>query len=52
MKTSLGAKTLLYPAPVMVVGTYNEHGQANVMTAAWGGIACSRPPCISISLRL
>jgi flavin reductase (DIM6/NTAB) family NADH-FMN oxidoreductase RutF len=51
MKTSLGAKTLLYPAPVMVVGTYNEHGQANIMTAAWGGIACSRPPCISISLR-
>jgi len=37
MKTSLGAKTLLYPAPVMVVGTYNENGQANVMTAAWGG---------------
>ncbi len=51
MKTSLGAKTLLYPAPVMVVGTYNENGQANVMTAAWGGIACSQPPCISISLR-
>lgn len=51
MKTSLGAKTLLYPAPVMVVGSYNENGQANVMTAAWGGIACSRPPCISISLR-
>lgn len=51
MKTSLGAKTLLYPAPVLIVGTYNERGQANVMTAAWGGIACSRPPCISISLR-
>ncbi len=51
MKTSLGAKTLLYPAPVLVVGTYDEHGRANVMTAAWGGVACSRPPCVSVSLR-
>jgi flavin reductase (DIM6/NTAB) family NADH-FMN oxidoreductase RutF len=51
VKTSLGAKTLLYPTPVMVVGTYDEHGHANVMTAAWGGVACSRPPCVSVSLR-
>jgi len=51
MKTSLGAKTLLYPAPVLVVGTYDESGCANMMTAAWGGVACSRPPCVSVSLR-
>jgi flavin reductase (DIM6/NTAB) family NADH-FMN oxidoreductase RutF len=51
MKKSLGAKTILYPTPVLVVGTYDAHGQANAMTAAWGGIACSKPPCVSISLR-
>ena len=51
MKTSLGAKTLLYPTPVMVVGTYDAEGRANVMTAAWGGVACSRPPCVCVSLR-
>jgi flavin reductase (DIM6/NTAB) family NADH-FMN oxidoreductase RutF len=51
MKKSLGAKTILYPTPVMVVGTYDNLGKPNAMTAAWGGISCSIPPCISISLR-
>ncbi|MHB9003642.1 MAG: flavin reductase family protein [Coriobacteriia bacterium] len=51
MKTSLGAKTLLYPTPVLVVGTYDPQGNPNVMTAAWGGIACSSPPCLAVSLR-
>jgi flavin reductase (DIM6/NTAB) family NADH-FMN oxidoreductase RutF len=51
MKKSLGAKTILYPAPVLVVGTYDADGRATAMTAAWGGIACSKPPCVSVSLR-
>ena len=51
MKKSLGAKTILYPTPVLVVGTYDNNGRPNVMTAAWGGICCSVPPCIAVSLR-
>lgn len=51
MKQSLGAKTLVYPTPVFVVGTYNNQGQPNAMTAAWAGICCSRPPCVAVSLR-
>jgi len=51
MFKSLGAKTLIYPAPVLVVGTYNKAGKPNVMTASWGGICCSQPPCVAISLR-
>jgi flavin reductase (DIM6/NTAB) family NADH-FMN oxidoreductase RutF len=51
MKKSLGAKTLLYPTPVLVVGTYDADGRATAMTAAWGGIACSKPPCVTVSLR-
>ena len=51
MKQSLGAKTLIYPTPVLVVGSYHAAGRPNVMTAAWGGIACSKPPCVSVSLR-
>jgi flavin reductase (DIM6/NTAB) family NADH-FMN oxidoreductase RutF len=47
----LGAKTLLYPTPVLVVGSYDKEGRANVMTASWGGICCSSPPCIAVSLR-
>ncbi|MEN6449797.1 MAG: flavin reductase family protein [Thermoguttaceae bacterium] len=51
MKKSLGAKTILYPTPVLVVGTYDDAGKPNVMTAAWGGICCSVPPCLAVSLR-
>ena len=51
MNKSLGAKTLIYPAPVMVVCTYDKAGKPNVMTASWGGICCSQPPCVSVSLR-
>jgi flavin reductase (DIM6/NTAB) family NADH-FMN oxidoreductase RutF len=51
MKKSLGAKTLLYPTPVFVVGTYDKAGKPNVMTAAWAGICCSSPPCVAVSLR-
>ncbi|MGO9201693.1 MAG: flavin reductase family protein [Limisphaerales bacterium] len=51
MKKSLGAKTLLYPAPVLVVGTYDKADKANMMTASWGGICCSQPPCVAVALR-
>ena len=51
MKKSLGAKTIVPATPVWVVGTYDREGKPNVMTAAWGGVCCSRPPCIYVSLR-
>jgi flavin reductase (DIM6/NTAB) family NADH-FMN oxidoreductase RutF len=51
MKKSMGALPIIYPSPVFVVGTYDSEGKPNVMTAAWGGICCSAPPCVSISLR-
>lgn len=51
MKQSLGAKTLLFPTPVLMVGTYDQAGKPNLMSAAWGGICCSQPPCVAISLR-
>lgn len=51
MKRSLGAKTLAMPSPVWVIGTYDAAGTPNLMTVAWGGICCSKPPAVSISLR-
>lgn len=38
MRKNFGAKPLLYPQPVMIIGTYDENGKANAMNAAWGGI--------------
>lgn len=50
MKKSLGAQTLVYPTPTWLVGSYDQEGRPNAMTAAWGGICCSEPPCIAVSL--
>ncbi|MBI5576193.1 MAG: flavin reductase family protein [Deltaproteobacteria bacterium] len=51
MKKSFGPKTLVFPTPVWIVGTYDKEGKPNAMAAAWGGICCSRPPCVGVSLR-
>jgi flavin reductase (DIM6/NTAB) family NADH-FMN oxidoreductase RutF len=51
MKKSLGPKTLIYPTPVMLVGSYNPDGSTNIMTAAWGGVASSKPASIAVSIR-
>ena len=51
MKRSLGPRALLYPAPVVVVGSYDADDKPNAMTAAWAGVVCSQPPCVSVSIR-
>ena len=51
MKKSFGAKTLVFPTPVWCVGSYDSNGKPNVMAVAWGGVCCSNPPCVTISLR-
>ncbi len=33
------------------MGTYDDQGKANIMTAAWAGICNSEPPCVQVSLR-
>lgn len=51
MKKSIGAQTILYPTPVLIVGVYDKKNQPNLMTVAWGGICNSQPPSVAISLR-
>jgi len=51
MKKSLGAETYAVPTPVWLVGTYDKDGKPNIATIAWGGICCSDPPAVTISLR-
>lgn len=38
MRKNFGAKTWLYPMPVLIIGTYDENGTPDAMNAAWGGI--------------
>ncbi|MDD3374736.1 MAG: flavin reductase family protein [Candidatus Omnitrophica bacterium] len=51
MKKSIGPNTIVFPTPVLIVGTYDKGGKPNAMTVAWGGLCCSIPPCVAISLR-
>ena len=39
MRKNFGAKTMCYPMPVFIIGTYGEDGTPNAMNAAWGGIS-------------
>jgi flavin reductase (DIM6/NTAB) family NADH-FMN oxidoreductase RutF len=38
MRKDFGAKSWLYPMPVLIVAAYDEHGVPNAMNAAWGGM--------------
>jgi flavin reductase (DIM6/NTAB) family NADH-FMN oxidoreductase RutF len=51
MKVFLPPQPILLPSPVLIVGTYDSNDRPNMMNAAWGGIVCTKPPCIGISLR-
>lgn len=39
MRKNFGAKPMLYPQPVFIIGTYDENGAPDAMNAAWGGIS-------------
>lgn len=36
MRKNLGKKLTFLPLPVLIIGTYDEKGNANLMNAAWG----------------
>ncbi|MBJ6750355.1 flavin reductase family protein [Geomonas anaerohicana] len=51
MKKSVGKGPHAMPTPVWLVGTYDITGKANLATVAWGGVCCSDPASVTISLR-
>lgn len=48
MRKNFGAKPILYPQPVLMIGTYNEDGTPDLMAAAWGGITGETEVTISV----
>ena len=38
-RIDLGAKPLIFPMPVLIIGTYDKDGVPNAMNAAWGMIS-------------
>ena len=50
MKKAMGPRTLLFPMPAVLVGA-QVNGKPNFMTAAWCGIAASKPAAVSVAVR-
>ena len=48
-RIDFGAKPLLFPMPVLIIGTYDENGVPNAMNAAWGMISDFKEISISLS---
>lgn len=48
-RVNFGAKPVLYPMPVLIIGTYDENGVPNAMNAAWGAITDYQEISISLS---
>ncbi len=42
---------LFGPVPAVLVTTVDREGRTNVFTVGWTGVACSRPPMVTIAVR-
>lgn len=49
MRKNFGAKPILYPQPVFIIGSYDENGTPDAMNAAWGGISESNEISMCLS---
>ncbi len=49
MRTSFGPKEILFPMPVLIIGTYDENGNPDAMNAAWGSIGDTKEVFICLS---
>lgn len=49
MRKNFGAKPILYPQPVFIIGSYDENGVPDAMNAAWGGISETNEISICLS---
>ena len=48
-RTNFGAKPIMLPQPVLIIGTYDENGVPNAMNAAWGITTDFKEITISLS---
>lgn len=50
-KKDMGQLNSIFPITVQVVGSYNENGTSNIMTASFAGIVSMNPVAMYVSLR-
>jgi flavin reductase (DIM6/NTAB) family NADH-FMN oxidoreductase RutF len=51
MKKTLSPRPWFFPRPVLLVTTRDDHGNDNIITVSWAGVACTSPPMVTVSLR-
>lgn len=49
MKKNFGSKPVIYPQPVLIIGSYDENETPDAMNAAWGGISEANEISICLS---
>lgn len=50
-KKMFKGSTMLNPVPVVLITSQSKDEKVNVFTAAWVGMACTRPPMITVAIR-
>ena len=40
-----------FPRPVLLLSTRDKSGRDNIITISWAGVACTKPPMVTVSLR-
>ena len=51
IKTIFKGSAMLNPVPVVLITSKNKEGKINVFTVAWIGMACTKPPMITVAIR-
>jgi len=50
-KTIFKGSAMLNPVPVVLITSRNKEGKTNVFTVGWIGMACTKPPMITVAIR-
>jgi flavin reductase (DIM6/NTAB) family NADH-FMN oxidoreductase RutF len=51
MKKKITPRPWFFPRPVLLLTTRDPTGRDNIITVSWAGVACTKPPMVTVSLR-
>jgi flavin reductase (DIM6/NTAB) family NADH-FMN oxidoreductase RutF len=51
MKKKISPRPWFFPRPVLLLTTRDLQGRDNIITVSWAGVASTKPPMVTVSLR-
>ena len=51
MKKKTAPRPWFFPRPVLLLSTRDAGGRDNIITISWAGVACTKPPMVTVALR-